>query len=177
MSAFPPLSLRPVLQEVASLLKNNQQTISIAETAAGGIISAALLSIPGASTFYRGGLTIYTLESRVAFAGWTQDNVKAYKGPTPEVVAGMATHVRGQLDSTFTLCESGIAGPTGSTARWTRTPGYVALAVASKDGVVTRDVSTGSDDREANMVAFAEAGLVFLRDVLKGDVSIPVGKL
>jgi nicotinamide mononucleotide (NMN) deamidase PncC len=99
------------------------------------------------------------------------------RGPTPEIVAGLATHVRRQLDSSFTLCESGTAGPTGNTALRNRTPGYVALAIASKDGVVTREVVTGSDDREANMVAFAEAGLVFIRDVLKGDVSIPLGKL
>ena len=79
MSAFPPPSLRPVLQEIATLLKNNHQTISIAETAAGGILSAALLSIPGASAFYRGGLTLYTLESRIAFAGWTQNDVDAYR--------------------------------------------------------------------------------------------------
>ena len=92
-------------------------------------------------------------------------------------MAGLATHVRGQLDSTFTLCESGTAGPTGNTAWRNRTPGYVALAIASKDGVVTREVVTGFDDREANMVAFAEAGLVFLRDVLNGDIPITVEKL
>jgi nicotinamide mononucleotide (NMN) deamidase PncC len=79
MSEFPPHSLRSVLQEVATLLKDNHQTISIAETAAGGIISAALLSVPGASAFYRGGLTLYTLESRIAYAGWTRDSVRDYK--------------------------------------------------------------------------------------------------
>lgn len=79
MAAFPPSSLRSVLQEVSTLLKNKHLTISIAETAAGGIISAALLSVPGASGYYRGGLTLYTLESRIAFAGWTQNDVKDYK--------------------------------------------------------------------------------------------------
>ncbi|KAF8586925.1 competence/damage-inducible CinA family protein [Ramaria rubella] len=175
MTTFPPASLRPIVQEVAELLIANRQTISIAETAAGGIISATLLSIPGASAFYRGGLTLYTLESRTAFAGWTQENIKDYKGPTPDVVAGLAANVRDQLGSTFTLSESGTAGPTGHPAMRNRTPGYVALAVASQDGVVTREIETGSADREANMVAFAEAGLKFLREVLKGEVVIGSG--
>lgn len=56
---------------------------------------------------------LYTLESRIQFAGWTQDNIKAYKGPTTEIVSGLATNVRSKLGSTYTISESGTAGPTG----------------------------------------------------------------
>lgn len=79
LDTFPPPSLRRPLATVASLLKERKQTISVAETAAGGLISAALLSVPGASAYYKGGLTLYTLESRIAFGGWTEDNLKDYK--------------------------------------------------------------------------------------------------
>jgi len=48
---------------------------------------------------------VYTLESRVAFAGWTQANIDNYKGPTPEVVSGLAENVRQKLGSTYTVCE------------------------------------------------------------------------
>lgn len=89
--------------------------------AAGGLISSTLLSLPGASTFYRGGLTLYTLESRIAFAGWTQDDIKAYTGPTEEVVKGLAENVREKLAADFCICESGTAGPTGGSTR-NRTP-------------------------------------------------------
>ena len=89
--------------------------------AAGGIISAALLSTPGASSFYKGGLTLYTLESRIAFAGWTQENIQNYKGPTPDVVKGLAENVKKKLGSTYTVCESGTAGPTGGKTK-NRTP-------------------------------------------------------
>ncbi|KIJ22655.1 hypothetical protein M422DRAFT_196921, partial [Sphaerobolus stellatus SS14] len=153
---FPPVSLRPIIEEVVNLLKAKKETVSVAETAAGGIISACLLSVPGASGIFKGGLTIYTLESRIAFAGWTQDDIKAYKGPTPDVVTGLAKSVREKLQSTYTICESGTAGPTGNLALRNRTPGYVALAIALEQGVVTREVETGLSDREANMVAFAE---------------------
>ncbi|ORY07541.1 competence/damage-inducible protein-like protein cinA [Clohesyomyces aquaticus] len=168
-SPFPPPALRSILQEVATLLKSRQETVSVAETAAGGLISAALLSFPGASGYYKGGLTLYTLESRIAFAGWTSESIKDYKGPMPEIVAGFAEHTRKTLGSTYTISESGTAGPTGGTTK-NRTPGYVALAVSSEKGTVTREVETGlGTDREANMVQFAVEGLKLLKDVIKGE--------
>jgi PncC family amidohydrolase len=140
----------------------------INEQAAGGLISAALLAISGASSYYKGGLTLYTLESRIAYAGWTEASIKDYKGPTPEIVSGLAEHTRKTLGSTYTVSESGTAGPTGGTTR-NRTPGYVALAVASEKGTVTREVETGSQDREENMVSFAVEGLKLVRDAIKGE--------
>ncbi|KAF7174098.1 hypothetical protein CNMCM5623_006441 [Aspergillus felis] len=167
---FPPVSLRPLIKEVADLLKSRGETISVAETAAGGIISACLLSRPGASSIYKGGL--YTLESRIAFAGWTQSHIDSYEGPTPDIVAGLAQHVRNTLQSTYTVAESGTAGPTGGATR-NRTPGYVALAVSTPQGTFTREVETGcGTDRERNMVAFAEEALKLVRDVVLGKASL-----
>ncbi|KAF2799892.1 competence/damage-inducible protein-like protein cinA [Melanomma pulvis-pyrius CBS 109.77] len=168
-STFPPAALKQIVQEVATLLKERKETISVAETAAGGLISATLLSFPGASGYYKGGLTLYTLESRIAYAGWTEAFLKDYKGPTPDIVSGLAEHTRKALGSTYTVSESGTAGPTGGATR-NRTPGYVALAVTSEKGTVTREVETGlGGDREANMVQFAVEGLKLVRDVIKGE--------
>jgi nicotinamide mononucleotide (NMN) deamidase PncC len=184
-SSFPPEELREIVKEVASLLKERKETISVAETvrclastchctdrptqAAGGLISAALLSYPGASGYYKGGLTLYTLDSRIAFAGWSQENLKTYSGPTPEIVSGLAEHTRKTLGSTYTVSESGTAGPTGGSTK-NRTPGYVALAVVSDKGTVTREVETGlGGDREGNMVRFAVEGLRLVRDAIKGE--------
>ncbi|KAF7594308.1 hypothetical protein BBP40_009708 [Aspergillus hancockii] len=171
MSEFPPSSLRQLIQEVYELLKTKKETISVAETAAGGLISATLLSVSGASAVYKGGLTVYTLESRIAYAGWTLANLENYNGPTPAIVAQMADHVRHTLGSTYTVSESGTAGPTGGTTR-NRTPGYVAVAVSTAHGTYSREVETGSDDRAKNMVAFAEEGLKLLRDVLVGKANL-----
>ncbi|PMD38224.1 hypothetical protein L207DRAFT_585128 [Hyaloscypha variabilis F] len=169
---FPPEQVRAIVSEVASLLKERKESVSVAETAAGGIISASLLSTPGASGFYKGGLTLYTLPSRIAFAGWTEENTKNYKGPTTEIVAGLATNVRAKLGSTYTISESGTAGPTGGNTP-NRTPGYVALAVATESGTYKRELSTGlGGDREGNMIAFAVEALKLLRDVIKGDAKL-----
>lgn len=146
----------------------DSDSIRYAIQAAGGLISASLLSFPGASGYYKGGLTLYTLESRKAYAGWTDANTKDYKGPTPEIVTGLAEHTRNTLGSTYTVSESGTAGPTGGNNR-NRTPGYVAVAVASDRGTATREIETGSKDREQNMIRFAVEALSLVRDVIKGD--------
>ncbi|KAL3470880.1 hypothetical protein BJX99DRAFT_38581 [Aspergillus californicus] len=165
MAEFPPPSLQPLIQEIFDLLKSRNETVSVAETAAGGLISASLLSAPGASAIYKGGLTVYTLESRIAFAGWTQASLEGYSGPTPEIVANLAEHTRRTLGSTYAVSESGTAGPTGGMTR-NRTPGYIAVAVSTAQGRVTREVETGSSDRAENMVAFARESLKLLRDVI-----------
>lgn len=116
MAEFPPPALREAAEAVAALLRARGETISVAETAAGGLVSAALLATPGASGLYRGGATLYTLESRIAFAGWTQADVDGYDGPGPGLVAGLAAHVRAALGSTYAVGESGTAGPTAPRA-------------------------------------------------------------
>jgi PncC family amidohydrolase len=172
VSDFPPSAIRPILEEVTSLLKSRGETISIAETAAGGLISSSLLSTPGASKIYKGGLTVYTLPSRIAYAGWTKDTIANYSGPTTDIVSGLAKQVRKDLESTYTISESGTAGPTGGSTP-NRTPGYVALAVDSDKGTFTRELSTGlGEDRVANMVQFAVEALTLLRDVMTGSAKL-----
>ena len=108
----------------------------------------------------------------ICAAGWTEENIKGYKGPTTEIVAGMASNVRAKLGSTYTISESGTAGPTGGNTP-NRTPGYVALAVATESGTYKKELSTGlGGDREGNMIAFAVEALTLLRDVIKGDAKL-----
>lgn len=161
-----------MLEEVTSLLHTRKQTLAVAETAAGGLLSSSILSTPGASKIYAGGLTLYTLPSRKSYAGWTDAHTKDYKGPTPEIVAGLADNVRGELGADYVVAESGTAGPTGGDTR-NRTPGYVALAVSCEKGTFTREVETGlGGDRVGNMVRFAEEGLKLVRDVITGEAKL-----
>lgn len=83
-------------------------------------------------------------------------------------MAGLAEHTRKTLGSTYTVSESGTAGPGAGKGSQ---PGYVALAVARGEGkeTVTREVTTGEGVRERNMVAFAVEALVLVRDVVKGE--------
>ncbi|EMC96063.1 hypothetical protein BAUCODRAFT_148897 [Baudoinia panamericana UAMH 10762] len=169
---FPPSDLLPILDEITTLLKQRNETLSIAETACGGLISASILTTPGASTIYKGGLTLYTLPSRIAYAGWSQETIASYKGPTTDIVSGLAKHVRKDLESTYTLAESGTAGPSGGTTP-NRRPGYVALAVDCERGCFVREVNTGlGGERVGNMKRFAVEALTLLKEVMLGEAKL-----
>ena len=169
---FPPSSLQAIASEVASLLKSKGESVAVAETAAGGLISASLLAQPGASKYYKGGLTLYTLPSRIQFADWTNADIQAYQGPTTDIVAKLAASTRQKLDSTYCIGESGTAGPTGGKTR-TREPGFCALAVDAGDrGSFKKEIETHSNDRTANMVDFAREALELLKDVIEGKAKL-----
>ena len=154
---------KALAQEIARLLTEREQTVCVAEGTAGGLISAALLWVPGASRYYAGGGVVYTLNSRTALAGVDPREYENYQGSTPEMILSVARSMRERLGSTWCIAESGLAGPTGG--RSGRPPGRTNLAVA---GPITRSevVETGSDDREANMIEFTTLALRYLRDAV-----------
>lgn len=87
-------------------------------------------------------------------------------------MSGLAKHTRKDLESTYTLAESGTAGPTGGTTP-NRKPGYVALAVDCEKGTFVRELNTElGPDRVGNMVQFAIEALKLLKDVINGDAKL-----
>jgi nicotinamide-nucleotide amidase len=163
MPSFLNDDQKALANEIAALLTERGQTVSVAEGTAGGLISAALLWVPGASRYYAGGGVVYTLNSRTVLAGIDPKEYENYQGSTPEMIASLAASMRERLGSTWCIAESGLAGPTSG--RSGRPPGRANLAIA---GPISRveTIETGSADREANMIEFTTRGLRLLRDVL-----------
>lgn len=151
--------------EAGAALKAAGQTIAVAESSTGGLISAALLAVPGASAYFRGGSVVYTRESRQIWLGITKADVEGLKPLTPEMALAFARKVRDSLGTTWGIAELGAAGPAGT--RYGTGAGLSALAVAGPVEV-TRLCETGSDDREANMWAFTEAAMELLSEALAG---------
>ena len=164
MSAFLNAEQEALVREVASLLTAHQETIAVAESTTGGLLSAALLWVPGASRYYGGGGVTYTLNSRTALAGVPAEMYANYQGTTPEMLAALAEAMRVRLGTTWCIAESGLAGPTSG--RSGAPPGRTTMSVA---GPLARTevTETGLADREANMVEFATRTLRFLRNTLR----------
>ena len=154
-----------VAEEIAELLLSREQTVSIAESSSGGLISAALLSIPGASGFYRGGSVVYTLPSRRAFLDLPRGKIEGLKPLSAEMVAVFAEAARLKLDATWGIAELGAAGPTGS--RYGHNAGTSAIGISGPTCLATV-VETCRSDREANMWAFTDAALALFLQALKG---------
>jgi nicotinamide-nucleotide amidase len=148
---------------VGALLKARGETVAVAESSAGGLISAALLAVPGASVYFLGGGVIYTREARRVLLGLPDEQTRM-RGATEEYAQLVARTIREKLGTTWGLSESGATGPTGN--RYGDAAGHACFALA---GPVERAITleTAIDDREENMRRFAIAALAFLEAGLK----------
>ncbi|KAJ3338472.1 hypothetical protein HDU93_009488 [Gonapodya sp. JEL0774] len=158
-----PADFEPLLQKIAQKLIARKETVAVAESTTGGLLSAALLSVAGASAYYRGGAVLYTLPSRKSWASWTDEMAKNYKGTTPELMEVTAQSVRKQLDATWCIGESGIAGPKGFGA--SRPAGLTVISIV---GPTPKSVTiqTGMEDRAGNMEEFARRALTLFEEAL-----------
>ncbi len=156
-------SLSKMAAPVGELLKQRGETVAVSESAAGGLIAASLLSVPGASAYFLGGASVYTQSARRGLLRFN-DAKAQMRGSTEEYATLCATTVRDLVESDWAIGESGAAGPTGN--RYGDPAGHVALAVVGPV-TATRIVRTGNDDREDNMWTFARAALDLLYDTLK----------
>ncbi|MYC06732.1 MAG: CinA family protein [Chloroflexi bacterium] len=156
--------LSALAANVSELLKERGDTIAVSESSCGGLLSAALVAIPGASAYYVGGAIIYT---RVAQAGLLRVPDEAMEGQraSTEYYATLnARTIREIHGTTWALSETGASGPTGN--RYGDDAGHACIAVS---GPVERAITieTGDSDREGNMWAFAEAAFALLEDCLQ----------
>lgn len=148
---------------LAALLVARKHTVAVAESASGGLISAALLAVPGASAFYLGGSVVYTPRARHRLLGLRREDVRGLKSATePYVLLGAET-VRHQFSATWGIAESGAAGPTGNP--YGDAAGHSVCAIA---GPVTaaRTLETGKAERFDNMIAFAAAAMALLGEAV-----------
>src|SRR5213076_3161572 len=156
--------LTALASSLGSLLKERKETIAVAESSAGGLISAALLAVPGASAYFQGGGVIYTQAARRALLGVPDTAVEGIRSSTEAYALVKARAIRALLGTTWGLAETGATGPTGN--RYGDAPGHACIAVAGPvERVIT--VETGDADRERNMWAFTRAALKLLEDAVR----------
>lgn len=148
---------------VGDKLATRGETIAIAESSAGGLISAALLSRAGASEYYLGGATLYTRRSFRLLTALTPQHTTGMRSSSAPYAKLLAQHQRTRFRANWGLAETGAAGPTGN--RYGDPPGHTCLAV---DGPTNRErvLRTDSADRAENMIAFAMAALELLEEAL-----------
>jgi nicotinamide-nucleotide amidase len=156
-----PTELTETAHAAGRLLAARGETIAVAESSAGGLISAALLSVPGASAFYVGGTVIYTVVAArrlLVDAAPVPDGVRGASDPFARYLAGA---IAAKLGSTWGLAETGAAGPDAN--RYGDPAGHAWVAVAGPGAALgSTRVATGSAVREANMWSFAAAALGLL---------------
>jgi len=158
-----PDALARFAASVAARLTARRETVAVSESSAGGLVSACLLAIPGASAYFLGGGVIYTRAARRGLLGVPDEAVRDIRASTEAYALLKARTVRERLGATWGLAETGASGPTGN--RYGDAAGHACFAVS---GPVerARTLETGRTDREANMWAFTRAALELLESCM-----------
>ncbi len=156
--------LSELAASAGALLKETGQSISVAESSCGGLISAALVAIPGASAYYVGGSVIYTRVAQQGLLLVPDEAMEGLRASSEPYAQLNARTTRQSLDTTWGLAETGASGPTGN--RYGDSYGHACIAVAGPvEKVIT--VETGDPDREGNMWVFAQRAFQLLEECIR----------
>ena len=154
-----------IAAELGARLKDRKETVAVAESSSGGLSSAALLGVPGASAFYLGGAVVYTGKARMVLMDLPREAVAGMRSASEPYALLLARTARERFGATWGISETGAAGPTGN--GYGDAPGHSCIAISGPvETAIT--LETGEADREANMVAFAAAALELLKRATDG---------
>ena len=148
-----------IATEIAAKLVERKQTIAVAESSTGGLISASLLAVPGASAYFLGGGVVYTRDARRILMDIPDEAMKGIRSASEPYAQLLASQIRQRFSTDWGLSETGATGPTGN--RYGDAAGHSCMAVAGPRAQVIT-LETGSSDRLANMQVFASIALNLL---------------
>ena len=152
-----------IAEKIAARLTERRQTIAVAESSTGGLISAALLAVPGASAYFLGGAVVYTRDARRILMDIPDEAMKGIRSASEPYAELLANQIRRRFSTDWGLSETGATGPTGN--RYGDAAGHSCMAVAGPSQSVFT-LETGSADRLANMHVFAATALNLLLETV-----------
>ncbi|ODV80863.1 uncharacterized protein CANTADRAFT_30324, partial [Suhomyces tanzawaensis NRRL Y-17324] len=171
---FPPEDIQVLVSKIAAILRSRNETLAVSEAACGGLLSAYVVSVPGASDFYIGGKLVYSLKQRLKLSGWSDVEISQYMGPSEQVALKLARTAKYELGSTYVLSETGFAGPSSDLhlnhnqdQNTAAKVGTVFLGLSGPAKEISCSRETGSVERATNMTEFAKLGLEFLLEQLQ----------
>jgi nicotinamide-nucleotide amidase len=152
--------------QVISMLRAAGRTVAAAESLTGGLVVAALTSVPGASVAVRGGVVSYAIDLKASLLGVPQAMLDKHGAVYPGVASAMANGVRQRLGATFGVATTGVAGPDPADGQ---PAGTVHIAVSAQDDTVVRTLALDGD-RDLIRSLTVERSLALLLGRLREDI-------
>lgn len=152
--------LVPIAENIAARLIERRQTIAVAESSTGGLISAALLAVPGASAYFLGSAVVYTRDARRILMDIPDEAMKGIRSASEVYAKLLANQIRQRFATDWGLSETGATGPTGN--RYGDAAGHCCMGIAGGSEPIAMTLETGSADRLGNMRVFAATALNLL---------------
>ena len=166
-SALQSEAVDTIASELIAFARARAVTIGAAESCTGGLISAALTSVPGSSEVFKGSVVSYSNEVKTALLGVDRDALMENGAVDEEVALQMARGARKALGTDVTVSATGIAGPDGGSEK--KPVGTVWIAVADCTGQSAKLYHFGgtrSQVREATVrAALQELQALILRQL------------
>lgn len=157
---------KPIEVVIGEVLKEKGATLSVSESCTGGNIARLLISVPGSSQYFKGGIVAYSDEVKVNILNVNNSDIKQYGAVSEQVVRQMAENVKIKLKTDCGIATSGIAGPDGGTTD--KPVGTVWIAVSYKDKTVAQKLML-SNSREGNITRSTHNALIALYKLLKAE--------
>ena len=159
------VQIKVLSREISEYLWRNGQTLSTAESCTAGLVASSIAALPGASTYFRGGVVTYVNDLKTQLLGVSSELLDEV-GPVSEAVArAMAEGAIAHLGTSYAVAVTGYAGPGGGEEA---PVGTIWIAVGSKNGIDTFKI-TGDEGREVNLQHATMVSLQLLRDRLRAD--------
>lgn len=149
-------------QAVAEACLSTGQTLATAESCTGGLIAAGLVSVPGISSIFPGGIVSYANEIKRDVLGVDAEVLETFGAVSKETALEMVTAARKRFRTTAAIATTGIAGPDGGTPEKPVGLVYIATAAEGRRTRITRHHFSG-DRAAVRRQATAEALWQFLR--------------
>ncbi|MFQ3368943.1 MAG: nicotinamide-nucleotide amidase [Flavobacteriaceae bacterium] len=146
------------------LIKNNS-TISLAESFTGGKIADSLVSIIGASTFFKGSLVCYSTESKKNILKIDEDIIKKHTVVSSQVVESMAIKVKEMFSSDYGLATTGNAGPDKGDSD--KEIGTVYIGIATPKEVYSFEFNFGNSRERVTQKSVNKSFELLLKELLK----------
>jgi nicotinamide-nucleotide amidase len=155
---------RPLEEVVGHLLAKRHETLAVAESCTGGLISHLVTNVPGSSDYFLFSGVTYANTAKTGVLGVSTETIEKYGAVHEETVKEMAAGARKAAGATYGLATSGIAGPEGGTDE--KPVGTVCIGIATPDGLSAERRLYTFGDRFLKKQIFAAAALDMLRNHL-----------
>jgi nicotinamide-nucleotide amidase len=155
-----------ISREVSELLWEMEKTVGTAESCTGGRIAEAIISVPGASKYFKGGIISYVNEIKESLLNVDHQVLEEQTAVCEEVAREMVIGACKALNTDYAISATGVAGPTGGTKEIP--VGTIWLACGNADRIVTVKVQE-DHGRDINLAIATNRAMQMFLDYLKGE--------
>ena len=163
MSSIEKKPYVPVEYEVVELLQKNKLKVTFAESCTGGLLSARLVNVPGASEVFKSSVVTYSNKAKRKLLGVNKCTLKVFGAVSSQTAAEMAIGAIRRLGADVSVSITGIAGPGGGTDK--KPVGLVYIACNVLGNVTVKECHFSGERLDVRM-ASVEAALNLMKDCL-----------